>query len=418
MKNAVENSLERIAAHDRVLNSVVEVRPDPGPATDQGPLAGMPIAVKDCFFHHGRTPTMGSRVHPEPQETTAAVIRRLEAAGASVVGYTNLHEWAIGGTSADTATGPIRNPWDTERVAGGSSGGSAAAVAAGFVPAAIGTDTGGSIRIPAACCGVVGLKPTQHAIPTDGYVGDGGPTDHIGVLGATTELVGRVFEVVSGARPEKRDVATMRVGIARGGVFDDVQPEVAAAVAGAVDAVKTIAGEVIDVHPERFVQERQANRDLFLNYTATLVADAIHDTPDLFQPSTLDVLSWALSETEEELEAARVEQRAARARWARLFDDIDILVTPSIPVVAPPVGTDQLALPSGTYEVRNLMGPLAGPMDLVGVPSMSVPCGDPEGLPVGVCFTAAAGNDGWVLSMGDAFEDATDRVWAGKTAPL
>lgn len=418
MKFAVENSLERIAALDRSLNSFVEVRPDRGPGTGLGPLAGMPLAVKDCFFHAGRIPTMGSKVHPKPQEGTAEVIRRLEAAGAAIVGYTNLHEWAIGGTSAVTATGPIRNPWDIDRVAGGSSGGSAAAVAAGLVPVALGTDTGGSIRIPAACCGVVGLKPTQHSVPTAGYVGDGGPTDHIGVLGATTELVGQVFGVLSGSRPEKREVATMRVGVARGGVFEDVQPEVAAAVAGAVDAVRRIAGEVVDVHPERFVQERQANRDLFLNYTATLVADAIHDTPDLFEPSTFDVLSWALAETEEELEAARTEQRLARERWARLFEGIDILVTPSIPVVAPPVDTLELSLPSGTYEVRNLMGPLAGPMDLVGVPSMSVPCGVPGGLPAGVCFTAAAGNDGWVLAMGEAFEDATDRVWAGRIAPL
>lgn len=418
MKNVVENSLERIAALDRGLNSFVEIRPDLEAAGHAGPLAGTPIAIKDCFFHAGRIPTMGSRVHPKPQNTTAEVIRRLEGAGASIVGYTNLHEWAIGGTSAVTATGPIRNPWDTDRVAGGSSGGSAAAVAAGFVPAAIGTDTGGSIRIPAACCGVVGLKPTQHAIPTGGYVGDGGPTDHIGVLGSTTEIVGRVFEVVAGSRPEKRDTTTMRVGVARGDVFDDVQPEVAAAVSDAVDGIAGIAGEVVEVRPEGFVGERKANRDLFLNYTATLVADAIHETPELFAPSTLDVLSWALAETEEELEAARTEQRAARRRWAHLFEDIDILVTPSIPVVAPRVDMAELALPSGIYEVRNLMGPLAGPMDLVGVPSMSVPCGDPESLPVGVCFTAAAGNDGWVLSMGEAFEDATERLWAGRTALL
>jgi aspartyl-tRNA(Asn)/glutamyl-tRNA(Gln) amidotransferase subunit A len=281
----------------------------------------------------------------------------------------------------------------------------------------MGTDTGGSIRIPAACCGVVGLKPTQHAIPTGGYVGDGGPTDHIGVLAGTTDHLAAVFEVVAGATSERRDPSTMRVGIARGGVFDDVEPEVATAMAAAIDVVGRIVGSATDVAPEAFEAERKANRDLFLNYSATVVTEALHDTPELFAPSTLDVLGWALALTDEDLALARAEQAAARTRWARLFDDIDILVTPSIPVVAPRIDALEVTLPSGTFEVRNVMGPLAGPMDLVGVPSMSVPCGDPDGLPIGVSFTAAPGNDGWVIAMGSAFEDATDRVWAGRVAP-
>ena len=202
MNDPVSISLQRIPAVDRVLNAFVEIRQGARAAAPGGPLTGIPIAVKDCFFHEGRVPTMGSNVHPRAHDGTAEVIRRLEAAGGAIVGYTNLHEWAIGGTSAVTATGPIRNPWDTDRVAGGSSGGSAAAIAAGLVPVSIGTDTGGSIRIPAACCGVVGLKPTQHAIPTGGYVGDGGPTDHIGVLAASTAQLEQVFEVVSDRRLE------------------------------------------------------------------------------------------------------------------------------------------------------------------------------------------------------------------------
>lgn len=412
-----EGSLERIAAVDRSLNAFVELREQAWDELADGPLRGMPVGVKDCFFHEGRVPTMGSNVHPKAQDGTAEVIRRLQGAGAAIVGYTNLHEWAIGGTSAVTATGPIRNPWDIDRVAGGSSGGSAAAIAAGLVPVAIGTDTGGSIRIPAACCGVVGLKPTQHAIPTGGYVGDGGPTDHIGVLGASTAQLETVFEVVSDLRLERRDAASLRVGVARGGIFDDLEPAVASALADAIDVVGTFVASTKDVSPDRFVEERQANRDLFLNYTATVVADALHDTPELFAPSTLDVLGWALAQTDEELATARAEQEAARARWARLFDDIDILVTASIPVVAPRIDALETALPSGTYEVRNVMGPLAGPMDLVGVPSMSVPCGWPDGLPVGICFTAAPGNDGWVTAMGRAFEDATDRAWTARIAP-
>lgn len=123
VNNAVENALERIADLDRVLNAFVDLRPEAAENPRSGPLEGIPIAVKDCFFHAGRIPTMGSNLHPRFQEGTAEVIRRLEDAGAAIVGYTNLHEWAIGGTSAVTASGPIHNPWDTGRLAGGSSGG-------------------------------------------------------------------------------------------------------------------------------------------------------------------------------------------------------------------------------------------------------------------------------------------------------
>jgi aspartyl-tRNA(Asn)/glutamyl-tRNA(Gln) amidotransferase subunit A len=158
--DTVAESLARIDAYNDRLKAFVAVRPE-GPAEvvrGSGRLTGVPVGVKDVFVVDDRAPTMGSRVHAAGMRGTALVVERLRAAGAVVAGYTNLHEWAVGTTSIETATGPIRNPWNTDHVAGGSSGGSAAALAAGLVPAALGSDLGGSIRVPAACCGVVGLK--------------------------------------------------------------------------------------------------------------------------------------------------------------------------------------------------------------------------------------------------------------------
>jgi aspartyl-tRNA(Asn)/glutamyl-tRNA(Gln) amidotransferase subunit A len=221
---AVESSLDRIDAAGS-LNAIVEARPQ---ARDEargarGPLAGVPVAIKDMFVDGGRAPTVGSRIGGHWLSGTAEVIDRLRRAGAVVVAYSNLHEWGVGTTSAITATGPIRNPWDSERVAGGSSGGSAAALAAGLVPAAIGTDAGGSIRIPASCCGVVGLKPTWGVVPMAGWVeGEDAPIDHIGPMARSVADVRALFEVLVDRRVERVDPKQITVGVARRHFFDDL----------------------------------------------------------------------------------------------------------------------------------------------------------------------------------------------------
>ncbi|MDQ3940687.1 MAG: amidase, partial [Actinomycetota bacterium] len=238
----VAASLERIEAIDYRFNAFSEFRSAArDEARPDGPLAGVPIGVKDLLVDGGRHPMAGSKVHADWLSGTAEAVRRLRAAGAAVVGYTNLHEWGVGTTSAITSTGPISNPRARDRIAGGSSGGSAAAVAAGMVTAAIGTDAGGSIRIPAACCGISGFKPTHGRVPTEGFTGHGGGIDHIGPMGRNVSDVRALFEVLAGTPTLSVDVKQLRVGVAREHFFGHVDAEVEAVLA---DALAQLTGVV------------------------------------------------------------------------------------------------------------------------------------------------------------------------------
>lgn len=406
---------ERVEAHDPSLNAFVEVLPSEDP--QQGPLAGAPVGVKDCFYDRGRTPTMGSNVHPGSSSATAVVLQRLRAAGADIAGYTNLHEWAIGGTSAVTATGPVRNPWDTELVPGGSSGGSGAALAAGLVDLALGTDTGGSIRIPAACCGIVGLKPTQGRVPTAGYVGDGGPTDQIGPMARSVTATKLLLEVLLDERLEDVDPRALRIGIARGSPFDDVQEDVRQPYEDAVVILSKIA-PTAEVAIEGWDGHWWSNAALFINDTAKRVADDIRERPERFQPDALKVLRWGLGLPAEVIaEQQRVKQRAKR-QWAALFEDIDVLVTPTLPCLPPRIENLTVRLPSDVSDADVAFGRFCGPMNLAGVPCLSLPCGPVGELTVNMSLSAAPGRDDIVLALGTAFEDQTDRAWVDRTAAL
>lgn len=282
-----EAALARIAelAH---LNAFVEPRESaPAEAAAAGPLAGVPLAVKDMFADRDRVPTCGSRAHGTWVSGTATVVARLRAAGAVVVGYTNLHEWGVGMTSAATATGPILNPWDQALVPGGSSGGSAAALAAGIVPAAIGTDAGGSIRCPSACCGTAGIKPSRGRIPTEGFVGHGGPIDGVGPMARSVEDVATLFGVMADEALELPDASGLRLGIPRTFFFDDVDPGVAAAVEAGIEVLRGLVAEVREVDLPSAPMASFAVPGLLL----PLFAERLGDTDEsAFQPPTARLL--------------------------------------------------------------------------------------------------------------------------------
>lgn len=404
---------ESIERHDSSLNAFVEILPFETP--EDGPLTGLTVGVKDCFYDRGRTPTMGSAVHPTARETTAEVLTRLRSAGADIVGYTNLHEWAIGGTSTTTATGPIRNPWHRDLVAGGSSGGSAAALAAGFVDLAVGTDTGGSIRIPAGCCGIVGLKPTQGRVPTAGYVGEGGPTDQIGPMGRDVSSVKTLFECLLGEKVPTVDVARLRIGIARGSPFDNLKPEIGAPYAAALEVI-TRLGQTSDVTFADWHAQWWANSVLFLNHTGMQVADDLRDNPSGFNMDAMKVLWWGRSLPPDLIEGQRQVQAEARKQWAALFEDVDVVITPTLPSLPPPIEHLEIRLPEDVSHADRAFGRLCGPMNLVGVPCLSLPGALVGELAVNLSITAAPGRDDIVLAVGDAFEDATERAFTNRIA--
>ena len=418
--DVVSDALERIAGLDR-FNAFVETRPQsPDEARDaSGPLAGVPIAVKDVFAVDGRAPTMGSRVHADWLSGTAEAVARLRAAGAVVVGYTNLHEWAIGTTSIETARGPIRNPWDADHVAGGSSGGSAVALAAGFAPAAIGSDRGGSIRVPAACCGVVGLKPTWGLVPTAGYAGDGNEIDHLGPLARTVADVRTLLEVLAAGDYEAGDVDGLTVGVPSNYFFDDVDAETGAAIEGAVALIEPLVARVVSVEVPGVEGSRLAEPLLALPQVAEQVRDALRDRRDEFQPETAQVLALGAEMSDEDRAQGGSLRAEINAGWDEAFDSVDVVVTPTLPGPPALISEKTVELPSGTASADLSYIALNAPMNLGGVPCLSLPCGETrEGWTVNASLSAARGADGLVLALGAALERALDGAYANRIASL
>lgn len=417
---AVAESMTRIDAHDSALNSFVAVRPG-APAEsvmNRGRLTGVPVGLKDAFVVDDRAPTMGSRIHAEGLTGTAVVVERLRAAGAVIVGHTNLHEWAVGTTSIETATGPIRNPWDTDHVAGGSSGGSAAALAAGFVHAAVGTDLGGSIRVPAACCGVVGLKPTWGLVSMDGYAGDG-EIDHVGPLARTVEDVKTLLEVMAPGDYGSPDIGALVVGVPRNYFFEDVEPGTGRAIEDALTSLGPRVSNVVPVDIPSAETSRFAITALALPYLAGLVGDALFQRGDELQPEVHQVLMLGAQMDDAERARGAEARVAVRAGWDEAFEQVDVVVTPTLPAPPALISEKTVALPSGVASADLSYIALNAPMNLGGVPCLTMPCGETtDGWSVGVSLTAARGGDATILALAAELERVLDGAYANRIAPL
>ncbi|GAA3760508.1 amidase [Terriglobus aquaticus] len=397
----------------------------------RGPLHGVPVAIKDNIDTAGTRTTVGSMVFDDRVPTADAfVVSRLRAAGALVLGKSNLHEFAMGGTSATSYFGPVHNPWALERVAGGSSGGSAAAVAAGLVPAALGTDTGGSIRIPAAWCGVVGLKPTYGLVSLGGIFPLIYSLDHCGPMARTVEDAALMLNVMAGY--DKHDVASvehapedyvqamrqpvsgLRVGVPRAPFFDKLDAATAAAVETAIGVIKGLVQSVRDV---------QLPAVDALDWTAVRAAEVAAVHQDLFrrhagnyQLQTRGVVDGTFKELNDPGEtAAGKAVDLIRAQWhlAGLrktiddaFDGFDLVVLPTNRVgprtIQEELGREEKPQPE---EPTNDFNSLA--FNLYGIPAISIPCGfTPGGLPVGLMIAGPRFSEGRVLALAAAYERA------------
>jgi aspartyl-tRNA(Asn)/glutamyl-tRNA(Gln) amidotransferase subunit A len=386
----------------------------------RGPLHGIPVALKDLIDTAGTRTTAASAVfeHRVPTED-AEVVRRLRQAGAVILGKNNLHEFAYGGSSLVGFFGDVHNPWNVERIAGGSSGGSAAAVAAGLCYAAIGTDTAGSIREPAALCGCVGIKPTYGRVSARGVIPLSWSLDHVGPLASTVGDAAVVLQAIAGYDPldaGSAEVAVsdyvsclsdetknLRVGVPRDYFFDDLDDEVRAAVEQALVVIRALVTDVrdvrIDVSSDRTVQAAESYA-----YHATTVAL----TPSLYQPETLRRIR-----TGEKISAAEYIQRRReldmeRRRSHQFFADVDLLVTPTMPIPAPAIADlrrDPDALrPAELKLLRNTR-----PFNVWGLPAVSVPCGFTKGgLPIGLQIAGPQWREELVLRLAQAYESATE----------
>ncbi len=377
---------------------------------DRGPLHGVPVSVKDLIDVAGQPTTAASRVRAGHVATRdATVVQRLREAGAVIIGKTNLHEFALGTTSEESAFGAVRNPRDPSRSAGGSSGGSAAAVALGMGLMSVGSDTGGSIRIPAAASGVVGLKPTLGDVPTYGVVPLSNTFDHVGPITTSVADAAALYFVLAGRKPTRIDNAapkTITLG-ALGGYFTALlEHDVRAAFEGAVEQLRR-CGVSIDA---RVVEGTQTIGDTYVNISlpeaANWHAATLDARPDDYQPPVRQRLEKGRTiSAVEYLHARDMREELSRAVDAAL-DGCDALVLPTLPIVAPVLGTQEVAMDNGErLAVRAAMLRLTQLFNITGNPAISLPI-PTKGLPVGLQLVGQRGNTDALLSVASACERA------------
>jgi 1-carboxybiuret hydrolase len=385
---------------------------------DPGPLAGAPFAVKNLFDVAGIPTLAGSIIARErpPASRDAAAVRRLRAAGAILVGTCNMDEYACGFTTENTHYGPTRNPHDPSRTAGGSSGGSAAAVAAGLVPLALGSDTNGSIRVPASLCGVFGLKPTYGRISRAGTTLFSPSLDHVGPLARSVDDLALAFDVLHGPDPDdpvassrpvepcrpqlQREPEGLRLAVADGHFRRGGDPEAFAAVERAAAAlgvrrrVEVPRGEVAEAASTIVTLAEAGN--LHLPNLRTRARD--------FDPLTRDrLLAGALLPANLYLQAQRF--RAWYRRQLRaLLEEVDVLLAPATPCVAPPLGTTVMRVGDADVAIRGHIGTYTRAFSFVGVPCVTVPVRGVHALPLGVQLVAAPYREAAALQVAATLE--------------
>jgi aspartyl-tRNA(Asn)/glutamyl-tRNA(Gln) amidotransferase subunit A len=385
----------------------------------RGPLHGIPLALKDLIDTAGVRTTAASALFKDriPVED-AEVVRRLKDAGAVLLGKQNLHEFAYGGSSMISYYGEVHNPWDPACIAGGSSGGSAAAVAADLCYGAIGTDTAGSVREPAALCGIVGLKPTYGRVSARGVVPLSLSLDHVGPITRTVLDAALILQVIAGYDARDMNSSNMpvpdylaslrngsrptRIGVPRKFFFEDLDAEVASAVEQALVVLGTLVSGVseieLDVPTDRTLQNAES-------YACH--AEFVSQSPELYQPETLRRIRKGEDISSAEVEERRREQEQTRSKIRKVFDDLDVLVTPTTPIPALAIAElkqnpDQLR-PREILLLRNTR-----PVNVWGLPAISVPSGfTTAGLPIGLQIIGPHWGEDRVLQLAYAYEQAT-----------
>jgi aspartyl-tRNA(Asn)/glutamyl-tRNA(Gln) amidotransferase subunit A len=396
----------------------------------RGPLHGIPIGLKDIIDTAGIRTTAASALFKDriPTEDSEVGLR-LRAGGAIILGKQNLHEFAYGGSSMISFFGEVHNPWDTARITGGSSGGSAASVATGLGYAAVGTDTAGSIRLPAAYCRVVGLKPTYGRVSTRGVIPLSWSYDHVGPITNSVHDAALMLQVLAGYDPGDpgsmdapvqdfvgaigQPPSNLRIGVPRHFFFDDLHPEIAAAIEKALDVFRGLHAEIREVKLEVSADRTLAGSEAYA-YHETNVARS----PELYQPATLArIQSGANVSASDALRASR-DLQTRRHAIRRLFDDVDVLLTPAVPI-PPPVIADLKANPDNLRPQELLMLRNTRPFNVWGIPTISVPCGfTNDGLPIGLQLAAAPWREDIVLQAAYGYEQATEWHTRAPNVPI
>ncbi len=428
-----EELLGRIERFDPELRTFITVTPERARADARaaeatiargagGPLCGVPVGIKDLFDLADVRCTAGSKIlagHVPSRD--AFVVERLRAAGAVCLGKQNMHEFAYGITNTNEHWGVCRNPWKTDRVPGGSSGGSGAALAAGLCTLAIGTDSGGSIRIPAGACGVVGLKPTFGRVSRRGVFPLAWSLDHVGPLARTVEDCATLLSAIAAPDAEDewcddrtpedftRQLASGVRGVRVGVPGASFEPELEPAVAHAIDQACAVLAEL---GAERVAVDAHALHAAYTAFYAILAteASAIHEPwmrarPEDYGRPTREALARGYFVSGVDYVNARRERARVERALDVMLESVDVLVTATLPRTAPPIGEPM------SREPRLAWNRMVAPFNLAGLPALSLPCGfDDEGLPIGLQIVGRACDEATVLGVGAAYERAAGWV--------
>ncbi|WP_201265289.1 amidase [Rhodococcus sp. P1Y] len=407
-RDLVGIALEEAERSQSAINAFVTIDRDGACATaaeadrelaygvDRGVLHGVPMAVKDMIDVRGQPTTAGSRHFANRiADRDAGSVARLRRAGAIPIGKTTTHEFANGPTGDRSSTGPTRNPHALGYIAGGSSSGSAAAVAAGIVPFALGTDTGGSVRIPAACCGVVGVRPTQGAIESSGVYPLAESMDTVGVLaGAVADARAVLSALIDGFTARTEMTAVARVGWLSPQAFHPAQDSV---VRSTRDLVASLVTDEVDLpgadellHTYRVIQGREAHG---------VHAERLDSAPELYGSEVRARLEMGGAYTNAQLSQALSVREQVRVRAAQLLATVDFLVLPTIPFSVPALFSRRAIIGDREVDVPAGLLALTAPWSLLGLPAVSIPAADVDGVPVGLQIVGRAHAEAELLSF-------------------
>jgi aspartyl-tRNA(Asn)/glutamyl-tRNA(Gln) amidotransferase subunit A len=418
-----------IEQQNPILNACITVLHPKESEIDLGQsLAGIPIVLKDLFETKGIATTAGAEFlrNNFPMED-ATVVTILKEAGAIILAKTNMHEVALGVTNINPHYGTCRNPWDIRHISGGSSGGSAVAVASGMCVAALGSDTGGSIRIPSSLCGTVGLKPTYGRISLHGVIPLSWNLDHVGPITNNVRDAAIILQTLAGYDPldpasidylvddylsrMEDGVKGWRIAFAKGDYIDESQAEVVSSLNDAFKVFYDLGAKVEEVNVPWLHEGALANGIMTQADAAAYHQERLFLHPQEFGEDVLVRLRTGMAYTSSEYSQARHVQTICKRKFKQLFEDYDLLILPTTPSTAPMIeGLDAID------QARKLTR-FTAPFNLAGLPAMSLPCGFSQaGLPIGLQFVGAEWEEAKVLRAGRAFEESTE--WHERIPPL
>ncbi len=442
----VEAHLERIRATDDKLNSFITLLADEAMESareaeqaiqngdHRGPLHGIPIGLKDLYYTKGIPTTIGSKIKRDfVPDYDAAVLERFRDAGAVLMGKLQMHEFALGATSENPHDGPAHNPWNVERVTGGSSGGSGASVASGQCMAALGSDTGGSVRIPSGACGIVGLKPTFGVVSRYGVYPLSYSLDTVGPMTRTVRDNALVMNVIAGHDPRDpssvqradedytryfgEDLEGVHIGIPQDYFYDAIDKEVVDAVYAAAEVLRELGAVVSEISMPVLEHSIPISGTILLTEAAEIHIESLKTRPDDFDPDVLARLqTGALTPAIDYIKAQRA-RTAFNREVGETMKVFDALLAPTLPLGSPKISEPTVRVAGREIHKLALMPSLTRPFNITGQPTVSVPCGfTSDGMPIGMQLAGRAFEDAFVLKIAHAYEQATD--WHTRRPPL